>query len=203
MYETITKEIKMSIKEVANILEKDESTIRKIGKSLFPDSFRNGIKTYLDEEQITIIKLHLGKNSQLPKTSLEKELIIQQAMLFQSEKINSLRAEIITMKPKAIVHDQILDSEGLILPSIAGKIIMGHPNKFTEWCLELGILFKRNSRGKLVPGALHQNAGYLTVKTNLNKHQNKTYEQAYFTPKGLIWITKIWNKHHPFNLESV
>jgi hypothetical protein len=54
----------------------DESTIRKIGKSLFPDIFKNGIATLLTEYQVTAIKLHLGKNSDLTKTELEKDLII-------------------------------------------------------------------------------------------------------------------------------
>jgi hypothetical protein len=77
--ERIGEEQKMTVKEVAITLCKDESTIRKIGKELFPDTFKNGKKTLLTEVQVTKIKLNLGKNSELPKTQLEKQLIIQQA----------------------------------------------------------------------------------------------------------------------------
>lgn len=73
--ERIGEEQKMTVKEVAAALGKDESTIRKIGKELFPGAFKNGKKTLLTEVQITAIKLNLGKNSELPKTQLEKQYI--------------------------------------------------------------------------------------------------------------------------------
>jgi hypothetical protein len=41
----------------------------------FRDAVKNGKKTLLTEVQITAIKLNLGKNSELPKTQLEKQLI--------------------------------------------------------------------------------------------------------------------------------
>lgn len=63
----LTNEKFMTIKEVADILNKDESTIRKIGKTIFPKIFKNGKITYLNEYQVTLIKLNLGKNSELPK----------------------------------------------------------------------------------------------------------------------------------------
>jgi hypothetical protein len=85
---------KMTVKEVAEILGKDESTIRKIGKELFPTIFANGVKTLFNEAQTTAIKLNLGKNSELPKTSLEKQLIIRQAMLIQNEMIQELQEQL-------------------------------------------------------------------------------------------------------------
>lgn len=205
----------MTVKELSDTLGISKDLIKKRIRELFPDKMQNGIITHLNEEETTAIELRIKENSSLatyddrhrlssmPKTSLEKELIIQQAMMFQAEKIDYLQSEISVMKPKAIIHDQILDSEGLILPSIAGKIIMGKPNKFTEWCRDLGILFKRNDHGKLYPNARYQSKGYMTVKPKLNMSQNKTYDQVYFTPEGLIWITEKWNKFHPFLLESV
>ncbi len=129
----LSTEVKMTVKEVAEAFGKDDSTIRKIGKELFPKSFRNGVKTYLNEEQVTAIKLHLGKNSELPKTSLEKELIIQQAMMFQQEKITELEKEnrrkdiqLIHQKPKVEFYDQVANSDTTFtMEEVAKTLNMG------------------------------------------------------------------------------
>lgn len=93
MNKELSTEKTMTVKEVAEIMDKDISTIRKIGKTLFPEVFKHGIVTNLTEKQVTAIKLNLGKNSSLPKTELEKELLIQQAMQFQQEKIIALQTD--------------------------------------------------------------------------------------------------------------
>lgn len=114
-------DVKMTIKEVSEVLKKEESTIRKIGKKLFPANFKNGIKTYLNEKQVTLIKLNLGKNSELPKTQLEKELIIQQAIGFQQEKIQSLELELLLQKPKVELADKALRNDNHMSIRDAGK----------------------------------------------------------------------------------
>ena len=123
MTKELSTEITMTIKEVSDVLGKDESTIRKIGKELFPDIFRNGIRTNLNEKQVTAIKLNLGKNSELPKTEIEKELIIYQALQFQAEKISSLTKTIDSMKPKAEFYDQVTGSADTIDMSEAAKVL--------------------------------------------------------------------------------
>lgn len=97
----------MTIKEVALIFNKDESTIRKIGKEIFPELFKNGIETRFKESHVTAIKLNLGKNSELPKTELEKKLIIFQAMQFLNEEIDILKSENKKLEStvKMLVHD--------------------------------------------------------------------------------------------------
>ena len=103
----------MTIKEIAEIFNCDEITIRRKVKELFPDLIKNGVTTYLNELQVTAIKINLDKNVELPKTNLEKELIIQQALIFQNEKVNILQKEIEELKPKAISYDTFISSDGL------------------------------------------------------------------------------------------
>ena len=84
----------------------NSKTIRKYIADLFPNKMTNGIATLLDEKEVTAVKLELEKNPhlnqsvQLPKTDLEKELIIQQAMSFQAEKIKLFKLKMIDWKPK-------------------------------------------------------------------------------------------------------
>lgn len=103
----LTTEKLMTIKEVAEVFSKDESTIRKIGKHLFPEIFRNGTPTYFREFHVTAIKLSLGKNSELPKTELEKDLIIAQGYQFLTDRIKDLteQKEQAESQVKMLVHD--------------------------------------------------------------------------------------------------
>ena len=76
----------MSVKEIADLFNLSDRTIRRHIEILFPDKMKDGSKTLLNEKEVTIIKLHIEKNPnldnevQLPKTNLEKKLIVAQAM---------------------------------------------------------------------------------------------------------------------------
>lgn len=135
---------KMTLRQVADILGKDESTIRKIGKELFPDAFQNGKTTYLTEIHVTAIKLNLGKNSDLPKTKLEKALLIQQAMKFQQEIIEEQQAEIEMLTPKAIAFDSFMSAENSISVSETAKMFNVGPYKLFRMLRDAKI-FKSNN----------------------------------------------------------
>lgn len=102
----------MTIKEVADILNVSRDLIEKRVNELFPTLMKRGVTTYLNEPQITAIKLRIQQNSSLatsdnrrrlsemPQTDLEKELIIQQAMQLQAEKIQSLQSRV-----DRLIHD--------------------------------------------------------------------------------------------------
>lgn len=111
----IAMEKTMTVKEVANILNVNEITVRRAVKTLFPDIIKNGKMTYLNETHVTAVKLRIEKNHPDKnvgvKTDLEKELLIQQAMMFQAEKIQSMQLQIDTMKPKAELADMALRDE--------------------------------------------------------------------------------------------
>lgn len=194
----------MTVKEVAESLNVTErlvqKTIQKLPNnhsSLILKSKQGGYQ--LQQTDVTLIKMmiesnpHIENSTNLPKTDLEKKLLIKQGYDLLMEEVETLRSDVVRMEPKEIIHDQILDSDGLILPSVAGKMIMGHPNKFTAWLQDHNILFK-TGRNKLLPYSRPQNKGYLVVKPVLNVRQNKSYDQTFFTPEGLIWITNKWNK---------
>ena len=180
----------MSIEEVSFALGKDNSTIRKIGKTLFPDVFRNGIKTLFTEAQVTAIKLNLGNNSELPKTNLEKELIIQQALMFQAEKIKILSI-------KAQVADKIADTTGLLLPSSVGKLISGEPYKFCQWLVNNKIMFRKDD--KLMPYSQYDKK-YFEMK--ISTYKDKSTFQSYFTPRGVLWVqAKFLKKNNLLQLD--
>ena len=113
----LTKEKIMTVREVAEVLKVSGQAVRDAIKKLYPDSLINGVTTFLNEEQVTAIKLQIqsGGNRYLKdnfevinvKTDLEKELLIFQAMQFQQEKINKLQSEVekANNQIKMLVHD--------------------------------------------------------------------------------------------------
>lgn len=112
----LTTEKRMTTKEVANILGVSVETVRANGKELFPDLFVNGKTTYLNEVQCTAIKMKIEKHHNLqstlevmPKTNLEKQLLIKQAMILQNEIIAELQAE--NEKQKQLLLEQKADVE--------------------------------------------------------------------------------------------
>ena len=56
---------------------------------------------------------NLGRVSEV-KTDLEKGLLIQQAMMFQAEKIQRMQSEIEVMKPKAFFMNKYIVNNGNI-----------------------------------------------------------------------------------------
>jgi phage antirepressor YoqD-like protein len=92
-------EKKMTIREVAEKFGVSEKHIRFTITVLFPEKLINGVKTYLNEKEVTAIKLeiqknpHLDQSVELPKTKLEKMLLIKQAEQFRDEMIAELQIE--------------------------------------------------------------------------------------------------------------
>ena len=197
---------KMTIKELSKILNCSRDLIEKTIKKEMPKIMSKGKTTRLDEMQVTAIKLLIQSDNNFRqvsevKTDLEKKLLIKQGYDLLMEEVVALQDENKQLKiekwenaPKVELHDQILDSTGNILPSIMGKILNTNPNKFTKWLVDEKILFR--SKGKLRPMAIYQLNGYLTMKPSLNALQGVTYDQTYFTPEGVLWITKRWNKRY-------
>ena len=113
----LTKEKMMTVKEISEILGVSRELITKKAKELFPDDIINGKTTYLDEKQVTFLKLDLVKKYEV-KTQLEKQLLIQQAMNLQQEMIvdltkenSNLKIENSEMKPKVSEYDLFMKSE--------------------------------------------------------------------------------------------
>lgn len=107
-------EKEMTVSEVADALQVTNRTVLNYVKKVYPEKLESGVKTYLNEKEVTAIKLklqqnqHLERSFQLPKTDLEKELLIQQAMQFQAEKIDRLQ------KQNQLLENKIQEDKPLI-----------------------------------------------------------------------------------------
>ncbi len=163
----------MTVKEVSEILKLDKRTIQLKVKELFPDLVKERETTYLNESQVTAVKLSCEKKFAV-QTDLEKELLIQQAMQYQAEKIQTMQLQITEMKPKADFYDQVTGSKDAIdIASVAKVLNAGiGRNKLFGLLRDNNILQQNNQ-----PYQTYIDRGYF-----------RTIEQSYTKPNGSTHI---------------
>jgi len=167
----IRNDKRMTVREVADVLGVTDDKIYRSAKELFPEIFINGKTTYLNEAQVTAVKMNLRKTAEVmaqPKTSLEKALLIKQAMQFQQEIIESLQTENTELKakaesdkPKVEFYDQVAGSgDAISIREVAA--ILNIPgwgqNRIFALLRNMKILDIRN-----VPYREYQDRGYFRV----------------------------------------
>ncbi len=189
----------VTIKEVASVFNVSEKHIRVTIKKLFPDLIKNGITTLLNEAHVTAIKMKIEKNPHLDqsvevKTNLEKELLIQQAMMFQQEKIQTMQAEIankeallIEQAPKVEFYDTVAKSDKWLTFKEVANILnipeLGR-NNLTKKLRELGYLTQFNKPYQK----------YITqklFKVIESVHGKKVYTSTVVSQKGLDKLNKV------------
>ncbi|MDR3302931.1 MAG: hypothetical protein LBS86_00795 [Treponema sp.] len=121
----------MTVKEVAATLGVDVSTITKRVRELFPEKVKKGVTTRLNEAEVTRLKLELQNNGhigqlsdvvQMPKTELEKKLIVAQAMQILHEEVEALQAAVAR-------KDKIIGEQAKALSTVSNMadwLIAGH-----------------------------------------------------------------------------
>lgn len=113
--------------------------------------------------------------------------LTEDEMILKTFQILNKKVEMLSIK--AQVAEEIANTEGLYLPSIAGKMIDGHANKFCQWLVDNNIMFRRKE--KLIPYAPYDKK-YFDIKVSV--FGNKSVAQSYFTTRGLMWIQTIYLK---------
>lgn len=117
---------------------------------------------------------------------LTEDEIIYNALQIQQKKI-------VTLSLKAQVAERLADTEGLYLPSIAGRLVTGNPNIFCQWLVDRKLMFRK--AGKLIPYARYGN--YFQMKVSILSDEESVF-QSYFTPRGLAWVQARYLKENTF-----
>ena len=195
----------MTVKQVAGILQLDPRTIQVKVKELFPGIIQERKTTYLNEEQVTAVKLSCEKKFAV-KTDLEKELIIQQAAMFQAEKIETLKQlngllveenkalikENEVLIPKSQFYDQVTGSKDAIDIGSVAKVLnvkgIGR-NKLFQILRD-----KKVFQGNNLPYQNYIDRGYFrTIEQSYQKPDGSTHIniKTVVYQKGLDYIRKV------------
>ncbi len=192
----------MTIKEVSEAFNVSERTIRR--HALNMGLTVNGIKTLLNESQVTEIKLKLERSSQinldtsvqLPVTKLEEDLKVFEVFNILKNRVDSQQAQIEVMKPKALFYDEVAGSKSALSMSEAAKIIdskMGR-NKLFLFLRDQGILRYNNE-----PYQKYIDNGWFRVveqKYNVPSGDINISIKTLVFQKGIECIIKLLGKNH-------
>jgi len=97
------------------------------------------------------------------------------------------------LEPKAEVYDSISNCNNLKTVSEVAKLIGSGERRLFRFMRENHIVMPSPST---IPYQRFIEAGYFKVKTNPIKGTDHNYTQSFFTSKGELWITDVFNKCH-------
>ena len=189
--------MKMTTNQVAAVLGVDSRTIRRAVESLDMNVQRDGKSHTMlfDEYEVTQIKLaienHSKVNALTPKTNLEKQLIIQQAMQYQAEMIEELQNKVARLEPAAEFAYQICSSKDAIDIGNCAKVLnrnIGRNNLF-EFLRNRKILQQDN-----IPYQKYIDNGYFRVietKYTIPSGETKISLKTLVLQKGVAYINKL------------
>jgi len=191
----------MTVKEVARILGVTERTIQRHLKAIRENldnvvEGKNGVQTSITEAEVTLIKKKIetsGRSdiivpSTLPKTNLEKQLLIRQAMQLQNEMIAELEAENEQLKienakakPKAEYYDTLIERGNSTNLRNTAKELGFSEKQFIKQ-LQLDRFLYRDKHNQLCPYAEYVQKGYFEMKEW--QHGQKSGIQTLITVAG-------------------
>ena len=191
---------KMSTKEVADILGVDVKTVQRAALSLDMDVERSGSSHTMlfDEAQVTAIKLEIENHSKVnaltPKTNLERQLIIQQAMQIQAEMIEELQNKVSRLEPAANFAYQLCSSKDTIEIGECAKVLNKNigRNRLFEFLRNSNVLQSNN-----IPYQKYIDAGYFRViesKYVTPNGETKISLKTVVFQKGVAYINKLLSK---------
>jgi phage antirepressor YoqD-like protein len=198
---------RMTVKEVADALGVDDSTITKRVKAIFPDIVRNGVTTYLTEPQVVAVKQsliengHLGQLSEVKAATTELEMLLldEKVSRWKSQKIAELskqvdqqKIQIAELEPKAEFYDAVTGSADTIEIGEVAKILaiknMGRNNLF-QLLRDNAILMQNNQ-----PYQKYIDCGYFrTIESRYTKPDGTTHIniKTVVYQKGIDYIRKV------------
>ncbi len=191
---------KMTTKEVADILGVDVKTVQRAALSLDMDVERSGSSHTMlfNEAQVTAIKLEIENHSKVnaltPKTNLERQLIIQQAMQIQAEMIEELQNKVSRLEPAANFAYQLCSSKDTIEIGECAKVLNKNigRNRLFEFLRNSNVLQSNN-----IPYQKYIDAGYFRViesKYVTPNGETKISLKTVVFQKGVAYINKLLSK---------
>jgi phage antirepressor YoqD-like protein len=199
----------MTVLQLADALNVSRDLIEKRTNELFPDKMQKGKTTLFNEQEATVIKLRIQQNSSLatsdnrrrleemPRTDLEKELLIAQAMQFQQEKITRLQREIAEKDEKIFLDAPKVQSYEILMKTTDHRSISNACKHFGIKPIAVGFPYLRD-HGYLtlkdLPTQKAINEGIMSLKENASTLSGKSFQQAVVQANQLEKFGKVISK---------
>lgn len=157
----------MTVDQVADVLGYERETIRKKVKELFPDIVKAGVKTFLNEDEVGILKSSLvprtlALKSGVDSVSTKKDMMekAHEVMAWMASEVESLRAELAQAQPAIESHAALMRTDRTMSITDAAKHFGLHPKtEVFPYLREHGYLTRKD-----IPTEAAISAGYLALK---------------------------------------
>jgi prophage antirepressor-like protein len=132
---------------------------------------------------------------------LEQALAIAQESLEKKQQQIEIQAkQLEASKPAVSFIERYVKADESMTPRSVAKVLRIPERTFFSLLQSAGILYKQG--GRWLPSSVHQQARHFEVKTT--EKNDIVFTQTYFTPKGVLWITKYadrkgWRMSHEGN----
>lgn len=190
----LSKEKTMTIKEVAEVFGTSVETITLKVRELFPDKMKHGKTTYLNEKEVTLIKLNSVKKYEA-ETDLEMMLLQKKLDAWKDRKIETLQnnlnialSENQVLKPKALEYDLFISGKDFQEVGIVAKSFNIGRNKFFEMLRKEKILMNNN-----LPYAEYKKYFKVVYKPVSINGVIDNKPVTLFNPSGISYIAKRFN----------
>lgn len=190
----VSAERTMSIREVADVFGVGPEAIKKHVRTMYPELLKNGVQTYLNEEQVTAIKKRMLPTTQVVGAVTDREMAEKAAEVMQwlSLKVQDLSGQLEEARPKIEFFDQVTNSKDAIDIGSAAKVLnvkgIGR-NKLFQTLRDAGVLQRNNQ-----PYQEYIDRGYFrTIEQSFQKPDGSTHIniKTVVYQKGLNYIRKI------------
>lgn len=187
----LSKEKTMTIKEVAEVFGTSVETITLKVRELFPDKMKHGKTTYLNEKEVTLIKLNSVKKYEA-ETDLEMMLLQKKLDAWKDRKIETLQNNLNialfenqVLKPKALEYDLFISGKDFQEVGTVAKSFNIGRNKFFEMLRKEKILMDNN-----LPYAEYKKYFKVVYKPVSINGVIDNKPVTLFNPSGISYIAK-------------
>lgn len=176
MYElTRDGEQLMTVQEVAEVLGVTDEAIKKHIRELWPNLFKHGVKTYLDQKKVFQIKTRMQQTTKVVSAKTDFEMYKQIAEVEQWLKFKLQLAEQERDKANAKVAVLTHVNKTYTATEIGKELKMHSAQELNKWLRDKGVQFLQN--GTWVPYSKYATQGYFDIKQQVLDNGTVVYDR--------------------------
>lgn len=129
--------------------------------------------------------------------NVQKQEALQLANAAQAAQIEQQSALIGYQKPAVDFVEKYVEADGLKTFRAVAKLLGAKEPEFRGFLVDRKIHFRLAGEWTHAAKYGENGAKYFVTKTGISLTTEKQYNRSYFTPKGVEWITRMWNERTP------
>ena len=181
----------MTVQEVASALGVEPDSLRWHIRKIWPEKMKNGKQTYLNEQEVYVIKQNMKPTSQLVGATTDYEMYqkmyeVQDWLAF---KIKQLEEELDNANAKVAILTHV--KKTYTATEIAKELFMKSAQQLNNWLHEKHIQYLQN--GTWIPYSNYADLGYFDIKQEVMDNGKVIYHRR-ITQLGREFILDLYEE---------